>query len=122
MAWSGQDLERATAAAGALLEEMGLDAYLFAIEPREGDWELKLECALQEGWQTITLPVDLDLLLASRAESSARARLLQSWSERLTACLKSADRKSVAEKAREVRVPEQQSRPRRVPTVKKSID
>ena len=81
------------------IEELGLEAYLFAIEPREGDWELKLECAFKEGWQTITLPVDVELLLASRTDSAARARLLQSWSERFTACLKSADPKSNAKGA-----------------------
>lgn len=109
MTWSGRDLERATEAARALLEELGLEAYLFAIEPREGDWELKLECALKEGWQTIALPVELDLLLASRTESGARARLLQSWRDRMAACLKSADRISDAERVQGVRVPEQPS-------------
>lgn len=88
MGWSGQDLKGATEAARALLEELGLEAYLFAVEPREGDWELKLECALEEGWQTIALPVELDLLLASRTETDARARLLSSWGGRLAACLK----------------------------------
>jgi hypothetical protein len=113
MAWSGRDLEKATEAAGALLEELGLDAYLFAVEPREGDWELKVECALKEGWQMIAVPVELDLLLASRTESGARARLLQSWRDRMAACLKSADRNSDAAGAREVRASEQQSRQRR---------
>ena len=99
MVWSGADLQRVTDAAGALLEELGLDAYLFAIEPREDDWELKLECAFKDGWQTVTLPVDVELLLASRTDNAARARLLQSWSCRFTACVKSADRESNAEGA-----------------------
>jgi tRNA(Ser,Leu) C12 N-acetylase TAN1 len=86
--WSGRDLEGATEAARALLEELGLEAYLFAVEPREGDWELKLECALEDGWQTIALPVELDLLLASRTETDARSRLLRSWGSKLAACLR----------------------------------
>ena len=92
MTWLGADLEKATEAASALLEELGLEAYLFAIEPRERDWELKLECAVKEGWQTVTLPVDIELLLASRTDSAARTRLLQSWGAKFTACLRSADR------------------------------
>ncbi len=89
MTWSGADLERATEAAWALLKELEMEAYLFAIEPREGKWELKLECAVKEGWQTVTLPVDIELLLASRTDSDARTRLLQSWSAKFTACLRS---------------------------------
>jgi hypothetical protein len=99
MAWSGGDLERATEAARGLLEELHLEAYLFALEPREGDWELKLECAFEEGWQTITLPVEVELLLASRKDSAVRARLLQSWTGRLAACLKTTDRESSVEGA-----------------------
>lgn len=89
MAWSGADLEHATEAAGALLKELGLEAYLFAIEPRDGEWELKLECAVREGWQMVTLPVDIELLLASRTEDDARARLLRNWSAGIRACLRS---------------------------------
>ncbi len=88
----GADLEKATEAAEGLLKELGLEAYLFAIEPRQGEWELKLECAVREGWQTVTLPVDTKLLLARRTGSGVRARLLQSWSAKITACLRRADR------------------------------
>jgi len=91
MAWSAADLERATEAAWALIKELGMEAYLFAIEPREGGWELKLECAVKEGWQTMTLPVDIELLLASRTDSDARARLLQNWSAKFKACLRNSD-------------------------------
>ena len=92
MAGLGADLEGATEAASALLKELGLEAYLFVIEPREGDWELKLECAVKEGWQTVTLSVDIRLLLASRTDSDARARLLRSWGAKFAACLRSTDR------------------------------
>ena len=96
MAWSGCDPEKVAEAARSLLEELRLQAYLFAVEPREGDWELKVECAFKEGWQTITLPVTAELLLASRKDSAVRARLLQSWGGRLAACLKATDRKEPA--------------------------
>lgn len=96
MAWSGADLARATEAAGALLTALGLEAYLFAIEPRDGEWELKLECAVKEGWQMVTLPVDIELLLASRTDNGVRARLLRSWGARITACLRSSEPQTTA--------------------------
>lgn len=97
MDWSGTDLKRATETAGALLKELGLEAYLFAIEPRDAEWELKLECAVKEGWQMVTLPVDIELLLASRTDDDVRARLLRSWSARITSCLRSSDRQNTPE-------------------------
>ena len=99
MVWSGAKLKRATEAASGLLGQLGLESYVFAIEPREGDeWELKVECAISEGWQTVTLPVDVGLLLASRTDSNVRTRLLQSWDARLTACRRSAARRPTTRK------------------------
>lgn len=86
MALPTAGLARAREAASALLDALGLEAYLFAIEPREDAWELKVECAIDEGWQTTTLPVDIDLLLASRTDPDAWVRLAQSWGTRLAAC------------------------------------
>jgi hypothetical protein len=97
MDWSGTDLKRATETAGTLLEEFGLEAYLFAIEPRDAEWELKLECAVKEGWQMVALPVDVEVLLASRTHDDVRARLLRSWSARITSCVRGSDRQTTPE-------------------------
>jgi hypothetical protein len=86
MAWSAAELEQAREAVSALLDELGLEAYLFAVEPRDGNWEVKVECAVQEGWETVTLPVDIRLLLASPVDREARARLAQAWDAKLAAC------------------------------------
>jgi hypothetical protein len=94
MTWSGTDLARATEAAGALLKDLRLEAYLYAIEPRDGEWELKLECAVKEGWQMVTLPIDIELLLATRTDDNARARLLRNLSTRIAACLRSGESES----------------------------
>jgi hypothetical protein len=45
-----------------LLEQLGLAAYVFAIEPQEDQWQLKIECGIAEGWETVTV--------ASRGETS----------------------------------------------------
>jgi len=86
MTLSAAQLEGATQATYSLLDEIGLSAYQFAIEPREDAWALMLECAVAEGWEAITLPVDIDLLLASRTDGNARAQLISAWTAALTAC------------------------------------
>ena len=86
MAWSAKDLERAREAISALLDDLGVEAYVFAVEPREDGWEVKLECAVTQGWESLTLPVDIRLLLASPLDQEARTRLAQDWNARLAAC------------------------------------
>jgi hypothetical protein len=79
-------LADATEMAGELLEELQLDAYLFEVEPRDGTWALRIECAHADGWQVTELPLDVDRLLASRTDADERRGLLESWGERLAAC------------------------------------
>jgi len=83
MPLSAADLEGATQATYALLEELGLRAYRFAIEPRDAAWEVKLECAVDDAWEALTLQVDKGLLLASRDDDAARARVVTEWRDRL---------------------------------------
>ena len=85
MTLSAEDLEGATQATYALLEELGLRAYRFAVEPRDAKWQVKLEREVDEGWEEVTLPVDIGLLLASRRDAGARARVVEQWRERLAA-------------------------------------
>ena len=89
--WVAEEVEQATQSTAALLDELGLAAYLFAIEPHAGGWELKVECAVDEGWEAIVLPVDVQLLLASRSDPSARAQLIQAWGPKLAACRRASD-------------------------------
>lgn len=93
-AWSADELEKATHMAATLLDQLGLAAYLFAIEPRESRWELKVECAVEEGWEAVVLPVDMPLLLASQTEPDARTRLAQTWGAKLAACRRQSGQRS----------------------------
>jgi hypothetical protein len=70
-----------------LLEELQLDAYLFEIEPHEAQWELKVECAIEEGWETVTLTVVKEQLLRAADDPKIRRSLLREWHEALSACL-----------------------------------
>jgi len=83
MILSGQELLGAREATVAVLEEVGLENYLFSVDPREEGWELKIEHPVPEGWERVTMPIDRDLLLASRTDRNARRRLAQCWRERL---------------------------------------
>lgn len=70
-----------------ILDELQLDAYLFEVEPREGQWEIKVECAINEGWETVMLGVKKDLLLRGIDDAVAHQLLLDDWREALSACL-----------------------------------
>jgi hypothetical protein len=69
-----------------VLDELGLAAFLFTLEPKESGWQLPVECAGDGGWQTVTLPVDADELRASVHDPAARDRLRAAWTKRLSGC------------------------------------
>lgn len=81
------ELAEAREAAAELLETLGLAAYLFEVEPRAGgEWELRVDCAVDGGWQSTTLSVEKAGLLASRTDATRREALLAAWRTRLSAC------------------------------------
>ena len=45
MEFTTVELAMARDVSKAMLEGLGLDAYLFEVEPKENYWELKVECA-----------------------------------------------------------------------------
>lgn len=88
MSTSIVELATAKEAVFALLDELGIEAYLFEVEPREGQWEVRVECAIEPGWESVMLPVDKFKLLTSREDAAVHAELLAAWRERLAACKK----------------------------------
>jgi hypothetical protein len=80
------DLARARAAVGTLLEDMGLSAHLYAVEPREGKWAVIVECATGTGWQRVELRAGPELLAAIRGDKDARAALLAQWRAHMDDC------------------------------------
>ncbi len=86
------ELSRARETVARILEEMGLEAFLFEIEPRPGAWELRVECAIDNagGWETLTLAVPAELLRAAAGgQPQAHDRLLSLWKGQLAACRRS---------------------------------
>jgi hypothetical protein len=70
-----------------LLDELQLDAYLFEVEPLEGQWEIKIECAVTGGWETVRLTATREILLRGSDDAVAHEVLLDNWREALAACL-----------------------------------
>jgi hypothetical protein len=67
----------------ALLDQLGLAAYLFEVEPRTDHWEIRIECAPNSGWQSTVLNVDEQTLLACRIDAAARDRMLNEFRKHL---------------------------------------
>lgn len=87
MALSMTEVARAREVTAGLLDELGLDAYLFEVESGGEQWRVRIDCALdRESWQSITLSAPRSDLLASSGDEAARASILEEWRERLAAC------------------------------------
>jgi len=84
---SALEIREGRAAVERLLDELGLRAFIFTLEPKEGGWELHLDCSTAEGWQTIALPADIAALRASLTDAALRERLREDWRARLGACV-----------------------------------
>ena len=78
-------LARARENAAAVLDEFGMETYLFSIEPQDSGWVLQVECAGDGVWETISLPVP-EAFLASEDDSAAQAAVRETWRRRLSVC------------------------------------
>jgi hypothetical protein len=85
MELSEKSLTQARDTVESLLEQLGLTAYLFEVEPRADHWEVRVECAPDSGWQSSVLNINEDWLAACRTDTGARNELLAQWRKRLTA-------------------------------------
>lgn len=79
MEWTHANLTSATEAVSELLARLGLQRYLFAVEPRGAGCEVRLEYAATEGWKTTTLQVDDATLLASHRDPNVHDALARKW-------------------------------------------
>jgi hypothetical protein len=82
MSANSSDLIRARERIATVLEQLDVDAYLFEIEPGEAKWQLKVECAVDEGWGSFTLALD-EPWLQSEGEQT---QLLERCRTALAAC------------------------------------
>jgi hypothetical protein len=85
MELSEKALTQARDTVQTLLEQLGVKAYLFEVEPRTDHWEVRIECAPDSGWQSSIFNVDDDWLSACRTDTAARSALLAEWRKHLMA-------------------------------------
>lgn len=83
---STTDLVRGRVITGRLLDALGIEAYLYELEPGDSVCEVRVECAVADGWKRCTWPVATDELLASNEDPQLRERLLRHWADRLDGC------------------------------------
>lgn len=85
MKLTSTELMQARDTVQSLLEQIGLKAYLFEVEPRGEHWEVRIECAPNSGWQSSVLNIEEAWLDACRVDPRARAELVNAWREHLKA-------------------------------------
>ena len=74
---------------GKLLDQLQLEAYLFEVEPKEDQWEINVECAVEDGnWETVRLTANKDILIHGANDAVMHQVLLDNWGEALAACTK----------------------------------
>lgn len=78
-----RELINAREATATLLDQLGLNTYLFEVEADGDAWLVRVEWARDGEWQTVSLPVQWDTLLDSRSDSKVRASLLKQWRDQL---------------------------------------
>lgn len=86
MTQSMLELANAREIVRGLLEQLQLDAYLFEVEPKELRWEIRVECAINDAWQSTLLEVEAERLWASKEPGETRETLLVDWRNNLGAC------------------------------------
>jgi hypothetical protein len=95
--WTLDGLLEARAAAAALFEQLGLEGFLFEIEPRVDDDEVVVRVEWVRGgpegtWTTTRFVTDGERLLRSRADRAVCDELLSQWGARLHGAEREIDR------------------------------
>lgn len=92
MPMTSSDLIQARLLIDDILNALEIDAYLFEIEPRDGHWELKVECAVDEGWGSYRVALNETELHAGFSDEEVRNKLKEQCWQSLSGCRKNADR------------------------------
>jgi hypothetical protein len=90
MQMSASELARTREVVSRVLEELNLDAYIFEVEPHEGQWEIRVECAVADGWETCRLTADKEYLLRGADDAIVHEVLVDNWREALCDCLRAS--------------------------------
>jgi hypothetical protein len=86
MTLSTLELASAREIVRSLLEQLRLEAYLFEVEPHARTWKIRVECGINEQWQSVVLEISSEQLAAGHADGPAREAVLTAWHTQLGAC------------------------------------
>lgn len=87
MPLSTKDFAQARDIVGRMLDELGLKAYLYELEPANGNMGIKVECALDGEWEVVELTVNSDLLLRGMEDPAAWQSVQEQLRRAVSACL-----------------------------------
>jgi hypothetical protein len=73
---------------GRLLDELQMRAFIFTVEPKGDLWQLRVECATDGEWQTVSLPIEAPQLLSRLRDPTERERFKALLRGRLRECAK----------------------------------
>ena len=82
MSATTKELAHARQVVEKVLDRLDVETYIFDIEPVAGQWELKVECAVDEGWGSFSMLLDEPL----PRDPKEQERLLVQCREKLAAC------------------------------------
>ncbi|OOC49713.1 hypothetical protein [Thioalkalivibrio versutus] len=85
MTLSVEEFSRAREMVNGLLEELHLATYTFDVEPHDDGWEIRVECAAEDGWMTQTFAASREELRRGD-DAGVRQRLLDAWAGQLAGC------------------------------------
>ena len=80
------ELAKIREAVSKILDELQLESYVFDVEPQEGLWQLDIECAIDNGWESISLKANKDYFLHGADDAVFHQLLLDEWREALSMC------------------------------------
>jgi hypothetical protein len=83
------EIRNAREAVERILDELGVRAFVYSVEPKESGWILSIECATNGDWQTVALAVDAAELSASLDDPAIRQKLCAEWRPHVRACTES---------------------------------
>jgi hypothetical protein len=86
MTLSLQELTNARETVRDLLDLLQLKAYLFEVEPKDSHWEIRVDCRINDQWQSVVFEADYERLIASKEAGQPCEELLSAWQKHLGAC------------------------------------
>ena len=82
-----QDIWKLREAAEGILHQLCPRTFGYTVEAKDAGWTLRVEFATDDGWQTVSLPIDPAELGTSLDDAGVRSRLISAWTRRLAACM-----------------------------------